>query len=352
MKGRGVEENPRNRFETLEYRREDWTSDDPGPSTRFLSDNTRSIIATNNSPDVGFDASVNPYRGCEHGCAYCFARPNHEYLGFSAGLDFESRILVKEDAPELLAVELARRAWKPQPVAMSGVTDPYQPIERRLELTRRCLSVLARFRNPAAIITKSDLVLRDRDLLGEMAGWNGALVHLSITTLDPVLGRAMEPRAATPGKRLEAIRGLAAAGIPVGVLVAPVVPGLTDHEIPAILAAAAQAGARFAGYVPLRLPYGVGEIFEAWLTRHVPLQKDKVLHRIESIREGRRNDPDYGTRMTGSGAFAAQVGDLFRLGCRQSGLNRAAFQFNVSAFAPPGGRQISLFGPATDSPAG
>lgn len=332
MKGRGAARNPKNRFETLHWERDSWTGDDPSPATRFLSDRTRSIVATNDSPDVGFSVSVNPYRGCEHGCAYCFARPNHEYLGFSAGLDFESRILVKERAPELLRRELERRSWKPQVLAMSGVTDPYQPVERRLELTRRCIAVLAEFRNPVAIITKNDLVLRDRDLLGQMAQWHGALVHLSITTLDPALSGCMEPRASTPENRLRAVRDLTAAGIPVGVLAAPMVPGLTDHEMPAILAAAADRGARYAGYIPLRLPYGVADLFEEWLGTHYPGSKDKVLGRIRSMRGGHRNDPEYGTRMRGGGAYADEMRDLFRITCRKHGLNETTPQLSVVEF--------------------
>ena len=224
MKGRGAARNPRNRFERLSLEIETPQADDRPRATEFLVDRSRSIIATNESPDVGFAASVNPYRGCEHGCAYCFARPTHEYLGFSAGLDFESRILVKEDAPRLLAEALNRRSWKPQPLALSGVTDPYQPIDARLRLTRQCIEILAEFRNPVAVITKNDLVLRDGDLLGRMAGWQGAVVHVSITTLDPALANIMEPRTSTPAKRLRAIRELSAGGVPAGVLAAPVIP--------------------------------------------------------------------------------------------------------------------------------
>src|SRR5215469_13028260 len=256
MKGRGTASNPGNRFESLSYVRSEWDSpDDPQSQTVFLKDTTRSIINYNDSPDVGFDASINPYRGCEHGCIYCFARPNHEYLGFSAGLDFETKILVKEDAAELLRLELSARSWKPQVIAISGVTDAFQPVERRLQITRRCLEVLARFRNPVVIITKNELVTRDIDLLSELARYNAALVFVSVTSLDNDLARELEPRASQPQRRLAAIEQLAAAGIPVGCLVAPVIPGLTDHEMPAILAAVATAGAKLAGYVPLRPPY-------------------------------------------------------------------------------------------------
>ena len=337
-------ENPRNRFETLSYEREGWSEDDPAPTTRFLRDLTRSIISRNESPDVGFDASVNPYRGCEHGCIYCFARPNHEYLGFSAGLDFETRIMVKDDAPELLEKELSSRPWRPQVVALSGVTDPYQPIERRLGLTRRCLEVLAEFRNPTVIITKSDLVVRDADVLGPMAEWDGCAVFVSVTTLDSTLGRRLEPRAAQPGRRLRAIEQLSDSGIPTGVLAAPIIPGLTDHELPAILDAARRSGARFAGYIPLRLPHGVGELFENWLEDNFPARKNKVMHRILEMRGGRINDPNYKTRMRGEGVHAAQMKQMFDVACRQVGLNETEPKLSAEEFRGPVSPQRSLFG--------
>src|SRR3954451_6264783 len=259
IKGRGASWNPQNRFERIEYvHDEDAQNDDepsPLPRTIFLRDPTRTILAHNDSPDVGFDTSINPYRGCEHGCIYCFARPSHEYLGFSAGLEFETKILVKDDAPELLRAELMSKKYQPAMIAISGVTDPYQPVERKLQLTRRCLEVLAEFRNPVAMITKNHLITRDADLLGELARHNAAMACISVTTLDADLARVMEPRAAAPRARLEAIRVLADAGVNVGVLVAPVIPGLTDHEMLPIIAAAREHGAKFAAYVPLRLPY-------------------------------------------------------------------------------------------------
>src|SRR5438477_4826009 len=237
-RGRGAASNPANRFERLSYHPSDWDEpDDPSRQTLLLKDDTRTIINYNDSPDVGFTASINPYRGCEHGCIYCFARPNHEYLGFSAGLDFETKILVKQSAPELLRRELMSPKWEPQVIAMSGVTDAYQPIERRLQLTRRCLEVLAEFQNPVVIITKNELVTRDIDVLAKLAGINGALVFVSVTSLDGELARELEPRASQPVRRLAAIEALAHAGIPVGALVAPVIPGLTDHELPAIISA-------------------------------------------------------------------------------------------------------------------
>jgi DNA repair photolyase len=321
--GRGASTNPANRFEALSIDPDpDERPDDdlPAPTTRFYRDFTRTIIAHNDSPDVGFESSVNPYRGCEHGCVYCYARPTHEYLGFSAGLDFESRIMVKEDAPELLAAELSSPRWKPQTLVMSGVTDPYQPIERRLKLTRRCLEVLVRFRNPVGIITKSQLVTRDTDLLVELTAHGAAAVNISVTSIDPKLQRVLEPRASAPRARLEAIAHLRRAGVPVGVMVAPIIPGLTDHEVPAILQACADAGAQFAGYVVVRLPHAVAPLFERWLTEHFPDRKDRVLGRIRHLRGGRLNDPRFKDRMRGEGIFAEQIRGLFHAGCKRAGL--------------------------------
>jgi len=344
IRGRGAVSNPRNRFEKTSYQTSEWDEpEDPSARTVFLKDETRTIINYNDSPDVGFNASINPYRGCEHGCIYCFARPNHEYLGFSAGLDFETKILVKENAPELLRRELASPRWTPQVIAISGVTDAYQPVERRLQLTRRCLEVLVEFRNPAVIITKNELVVRDIDLLGELARLDGALVFVSVTSLDPELARELEPRASQPARRLAAIKALAAAAIPVGALVAPVIPGLTDHEIPAILSAVREAGAGAAGYVPLRLPYGIAPLFEEWLTLHRPLQKEKILNRIRDIRDGRLNDPNFRTRMQGSGPYAQHISELFEVCCRKTGLNSARPTISAKAFRRPGPAQLGLF---------
>ncbi len=344
VRGRGAASNPPNRFEKITYETSEWDEPgDPARHTVFLKDDTRTIINYNDSPDVGFNASINPYRGCEHGCIYCFARPNHEYLGFSAGLDFETRILIKDDAPQLLRKELASPRWEPQAVAISGVTDAYQPIEKRLQLTRRCLEVLLEFRNPVVIITKNDLVVRDIDLLKELAAIDGILVFVSVTSLDPELARELEPRASQPAKRLNTIAALAAAGIPVGSLIAPVIPGLTDHEMPAIISAVAQAGAVAAGYVPLRLPYGVAPLFEEWLTLHRPLQKEKILSRIREIRGGKLNDPNFGTRMQGSGAYAEQISELFQMCCRKARLNTRRPKLSVKAFRRPGPAQLTLF---------
>jgi DNA repair photolyase len=341
--GRGAASNPGNRFERASYAVSEWDEpDDTSPHTVLLRDTTRSIIAYNDSPDVGFDASINPYRGCEHGCIYCFARPNHEYLGFSAGLDFETKILVKENAPELLRRELMLPSWVPQPLAISGVTDAFQPIERRLKLTRRCLEVLAEFRNPVVIITKNELVTRDIDLLSELARHEAVLVFVSVTSLQGDLARELEPRASQPPRRLAAIEALAAAGIPAGVLVAPVIPGLTDHEMPAILAACARAGAVAAGYVPLRLPFGLAPLFEEWLGIHAPLQKEKVLNRVREIRGGRLNDPNFKSRMQGEGVYAGHLRKLFELSCRKAGLDRPRPRLSVEAFRRPG-EQMGLF---------
>jgi DNA repair photolyase len=335
--GRGASFNPPNRFDRIHYEPDPDSppEEEVAPTTILLRDTTRTIIATNDSPDVGFDASINPYRGCEHGCAYCYARPYHEYLGFSAGLDFESKILVKEDAPELLRRELSSVKWQPRVLGISGVTDAYQPVERRLRLTRRCLEVLADFRNPVAIVTKNHLVTRDRDLLGELARHSAALVFISITTLDAELCRRMEPRATQPAGRLAAVRELHEAGIPVGVLVAPIVPGLNDHEIPAILQAAAEAGAAFAGYTLLRLPYGLAELFESWLTQNYPERKDKVLGRIRELRGGQLNDARFGSRMRGEGVLATTIGDFFALARTRAGLGRRPPTVSPAAFRRP-----------------
>jgi DNA repair photolyase len=344
IRGRGTAVNPANRFERIAFVADPEGEDPqaPRPQTELLRDASRSIVARNQSPDVGFERSVNAYRGCEHGCVYCFARPTHETLGFSSGLDFETRILVKRDAARLLRAELSRASWKPQVIALSGVTDPYQPAERTLKLTRGCLEVLAEFRNPVLVVTKNHLVTRDCDLLGDLARVGAAAVCISITTLDGRLQRVMEPRASAPARRLEAVHVLAQAGIPVGVLVAPVIPGLTDHEMPAILAVAARAGARFAGYVPLRLPYAVKELFEGWLADHFPDRKAKVLARIRSLRGGRLNDPDFGSRLRGQGAFGDEIRALFTLGCRKSGLREGGIELSSSAFRRTGGSQLAL----------
>lgn len=347
IRGRGALDNPPNRFERLhvEMMEEEVPDpDDPGPRTHFFRDDTKSIIAKNESPDVGFTNSLNPYRGCEHGCVYCFARPFHEYLGLSAGLDFETRIMVKEDAPGLLRKELMSRRWAGEPIAFSGVTDPYQPVERRLRVTRRCMEVMAEFRNPVAVVTKNHLVTRDVDLLGGLAADGAAAVFISITTLDPTLQREMEPRASTPARRMAAVETLSAAGVPVGVLVAPVIPGLTDHEMPGILEAAAAAGARHAGFVPLRLPYAVAGLFSDWLEAHYPDRKEKVLGRVRGMRGGKLYDSTWGERMRGSGEYADHLQSLFRVASKKAGLNERHFALSSSAFRKPDPHgQLALF---------
>jgi DNA repair photolyase len=352
-RGRGARLNPPNRFETTHHELElEQVEDDEEylnalsrPPTEYLPDQSRSIIARNDSPDVGFEASLNPYRGCEHGCIYCYARPTHEYLGFSAGLDFETKILIKHDAPELLRKALSAPGWKPQVLGMSGVTDAYQPIERTLGLTRRCLAVLTEYRQAVTIITKNRLVTRDLDLLAELAQYNAAGVFVSITSLDEELIGRLEPRTTRPQGRLRAIAALAAAGIPTGVMVAPVIPGLTEHEIPSILKAAAQAGARSAGYTIVRLPLGVAGLFDDWLGRHFPDRKDKVLDRIRAMRGGRLNDARFGVRMSGEGSAAIMISQIFRGACRRAGLNLHPWPVTAAAFRRPTPHdgQLTLF---------
>jgi DNA repair photolyase len=341
--GRGASWSPANRFEKLHVDLTDVDVVDSDPSdeekprraTQFFRDNTKTIIARNHSPDVGFETSINPYRGCEHGCIYCFARPTHEYLGFSAGLDFESRIMVKSDAPRLLEAELSSPKWKPQLLMMSGVTDCYQPVERKLKITRRCLEVIAKFRNPVGILTKNRLVTRDIDILSELARHHAVVVNLSVTSLDAKLQRILEPRTSPPAARLDAVAQLRAAGIPVGVMVAPVIPGINDHEIPAIVAACAKAGAQFAGHVLLRLPWAVAPLFERWLDEHFPERKAKVLERLRHARGGERlYDSRWRKRQTGEGIFAEQIATMFDVSCRRAGLGERP-KLSTAAFRRP-----------------
>jgi DNA repair photolyase len=346
---RGAAANPPNRFENIILEPDaDWHPDDDGgrpqgPRTQFFKDHSRTVIARNDSPDVGFRASLNPYRGCEHGCIYCYARPTHEFLGFSAGLDFESKIMVKEDAPELLRQELSSPKWQPQVVFLSGVTDCYQPVERKLKLTRRCLEVLAEFRNPVFIVTKNQLVTRDLDLLSELARHHAVAVWLSITTLDAELRNIMEPRTSPPSARLDAIQKMSAAGIPVGVNVAPIIPGLTDHEMPAILKAAAEAGASSAGYTVVRLPLAVAPLFEQWLDTHFPDRKEKVLNRLRAMHGGKLYDSQWGKRMGGEGVFAGQIARMFDVARRKAGIRDADPELSAASFRRAGGAQLSLF---------
>lgn len=346
LHGRGSASNPANRFGRIEVEPDpDVDPEEQGrPETLFLRDTARSIITTNTSPDVGFEASINPYRGCEHGCSYCYARPFHDYLGFSSGLEFETRILVKEDAPALLRRELTAPSWQPKALALSGVTDPYQPIERRLKLTRGCLEVLAELRHPTLVVTKNHLVTRDVDLLAELARFDAVAVAISVTTLDPELARRLEPRASHPRRRLEAVEKLVAAGVPAVVLMAPIIPAITDHEIPRVLEAAAKAGASYASHVMLRLPHAVSEVFSEWLEHHFPERKEKVLGRVREMRGGQLNDARFGTRMRGEGAYAQQISQLFKLTLKRVGLaDRHWPEVSSAAFRKPG-EQLGLFG--------
>jgi len=340
--GRGASWSPVNRFEKLhvDLTAVDFVDDDPETqekarrATQYFDDKTKTIVAHNQSPDVGFEVSINPYRGCEHGCIYCFARPTHEFLGFSAGLDFESRIMVKREAPRLLEAELSSPKWKPQLLMMSGVTDCYQPIERKLKITRGCLEVLAKFRNPVAILTKNRLVTRDIDILSELARHNAVVVNLSITSFDVDLQRILEPRTSAPNARLNAVAQLRAAGIPVGVMVAPVIPGINDHEIPAIVALCAKAGAQFAGHVLLRLPWAVRPLFEHWLDEHFPERKAKVLDRLRASRGGKLYDSRWRKRQTGEGIFAEQISNMFEIACRRAGMTERP-KLSTAAFRRP-----------------
>jgi DNA repair photolyase len=345
MRGRGSSDNPVNRFEDhyTEYDLDEETGKKPSRETKLYRDDTKNIIATNNSPDIPFNASLNPYRGCEHGCIYCYARPTHEFLGFSAGLDFESRIMVKYDAPKKLRRALSSPNCDPKVIAMSGVTDCYQPIEKKLEITRGCLGVFAEFRNPVGIITKNYLVTRDIDYLKELAWYNAVRVTVSVTTLDRNLARVMEPRTSQPNRRLQAIKKLANAGIPVGVNVAPIIPGLTDHECVSILEAAREAGATRAGFTILRLPYGVKDLFQDWLEQHFPDRKDKVLNKIRSIRDGKLNDSTFGKRFRGEGKFAKQIADLFTIQRKRLGFNGQRQPLSTAHFKSSRGRQAELF---------
>ena len=346
IRGRGAAYNPPNRFEELsrEVLPPGEGEEPPGSiPTRYFTDTSRTILARNDSPDIPFTWSINPYRGCEHGCIYCYARPSHEYLGFSAGVDFETKILVKPDAPALLARALGARTWTPQIVALSGNTDPYQNVERRLRLTRRCLEVFLDCRNPVSLVTKNALVVRDADILREMARLDLVHVMVSVTSLDDDLIRIMEPRASSPALRLRAIAELSAQGIPVGVNVAPVIPGLTEQEIPAILAAAASHGARAASYILVRLPGSVERLFTEWLERELPARSARVLGRIRQVRGGALSDSRFHLRGSGEGEFAGTIRSLFSLAAARAGLGTAWLPLATQHFRRPGGGGQDLF---------
>ncbi len=319
--------------------------DAPPPLTTTVSlDASRKVIARNTSPDIPFDRSINPYRGCEHGCVYCFARPTHAWLGLSPGLDFETKLFAKPDAPRLLEAELAKRSYRPATIALGTNTDPYQPIERRLEITRGLLEVLLRARHPVAIVTKSNLVLRDLDLLGALASARLVRVLVSVTTLDPVLARRMEPRATAPARRIDAIRALSAAGIPAGVMTAPMIPGLNDDELETILEAAADAGAQTANYVLLRLPLEIKHLFLEWLTAHYPDRKNRVISLLREARGGKLYDSAWGARMKGRGVHAELLARRFALACKRLHLDKAGWDLDTNTFRRPmlAGEQLHL----------
>ena len=314
----------------------------PNPKTLFLDDHSESIIVRNKSPDLGFGAGINPYRGCEHGCAYCYARPSHEYLGFSAGLEFETKIMVKRRAGEILRRELSARKYQPEVLAMSGITDCYQPAERHFRVTRSCLEVLAEFRNPVSIITKNFLVTRDLDLLKELARFDAVHVSVSITTLNQDLAAKMEPRASRPSHRLRAIEMLAKADIPVGVMVAPIIPGLNDREIPSVLEAAKSAGATGAGYTMLRLPYGVKDVFQEWLKLHFPEKLERILGTVRDVRGGKLNNSEFGSRMRGEGPYADQIHQMFHVFRERLGFEAHSRPLATTHFRRPGDQQLTL----------
>ena len=347
-RARGASSNRAGRFD-LERSEEDdgWEIEEERPefTTQVAEETPRSLITYNSSPDIAFDRSINPYRGCEHGCSYCFARPTHAYLGLSPGLDFETRLIARPGAAEVLRRELSSPRYKVAPIAIGTNTDPYQPIERDRQITRACLQVLAAFNHPVTIVTKGTLVERDIDIIAPMAALGLARVGISLTTLDTALSRAMEPRAPGPARRLGVIRRLTDAGIPVRVMVAPVVPGLTDHEIEALLAAAAEAGADVAGWIMLRLPREVSELWQEWLAEHAPHRADRVMARLREMHGGRDYDPRFGHRMTGEGSYATLIANRFSAASRRLGLDGTEPDLRRDLFTvpPQPGDQLSLF---------
>jgi DNA repair photolyase len=348
-RGRGAVTNPSGRFEPHAKVAFDdgWQSLEELPpfKTHVTEERARKIISRNESPDIGFDRSINPYRGCEHGCIYCFARPTHAYQGLSPGLDFESRLFVKPDAPELLARELSEPSYRPRMIAMGTNTDPYQPIEKKWQVTRRILEVLRDAGHPVGIVTKSALVLRDIDILSEMAKKNLAKVAVSITTLDHKLARAMEPRAATPQRRLATLRALSGAGIPTAVMVAPIIPAINDSEIERILDAATAAGVEGAGYVMLRMPLEIKDLFREWLREHFPDKEKHVISLVRDLHGGKDYDSTWGKRQTGAGPYAWSIGRRFELACERLGLNKKRSKLTTAHFHPPAAnrRQLDLF---------
>jgi DNA repair photolyase len=349
--GRGAGFNPPNRFEALRTEQpptdltEYFDVPEPGQKipTRVYVDRSKTLLSRNDSPDLGFTYSLNPYRGCEHGCIYCYARPSHEYLGFSAGLDFETRIVVKLDAPRLLEETFRSSSWKPEVIVFSGNTDCYQPLERTLGLTRQCLQVFAKYRHPVSLITKNALIQRDVDILRELAARNLVLVVITITTLDQNLIKIMEPRTSAASKRLETIEVLANQGIPVGVNIAPVIPGLTESEIPVILKEAADRGARWAGYTIVRLSHGLKDLFGEWLHRELPRRAGRVLARLRDVRNGALSDSAFGTRMSGTGEYAGAIRRLFEVNAAKFSLNKRPLHLCTTEFLSPHQAQLPLF---------
>lgn len=353
-KGRGAMSQPDARYlETVREHFDDgWPEGiEPAPPLRttLTWEHARAVINTNQSPDIPFEKSINPFRGCEHGCIYCYARPAHAYVDLSPGLDFESRLFAKAGAAARLREQLATPSYRCSPIALGGNTDAYQPMERRLRVTREILEVLAEAQHPVTIVTKSALVERDLDLLAPMARRGLVQVFLSVTTLDAGLARRMEPRAAAPRRRLKTLRVLSEAGIPAGVMFAPIIPGLNDHEMEAVLAAAAEQGARYAGYVLLRLPREVEPLFTEWLESHFPLRAAKVLSLLRDLRDGKLSDASFGSRLTGTGALAQLIKARFQRACREQGLNRSEHKLATQWFVPPKlGPQLDLFAQAPE----
>ena len=351
IRGRGASFNPGNRFEKMHI--EDFKVDeldsfqnepeDKKLKTIFYKDTTKSVISINKSEDLGFDYSFNPYRGCEHGCIYCYARPFHEYLGFSPGLDFESKIMVKEDAPGLLEQTFKKKNYQPKPIMFSGVTDCYQPVEWKLQLTRKALEVCLKYRNPVAIVTKNSLIMRDIDILSEMSKLNLVIVCLSITSLDRSLINRMEPKTSTPSRRLETIETLSKNGIYAGVNVAPIIPGLSDEEVPEILKEVSNRGGQFAHYTILRLPYAVKDLFVDWIRNEFPDRADKVINRIKDVREGKLNESEFGKRFIGVGKYYDTIRDLFILNCKKYGLNKNDYHLTTKNFLRETKSQMELF---------
>ncbi len=351
IRGRGTAFNPPNRFERLYI--EDFNADELDSfftevekrkiKTKFYKDTSKSIISVNKSEDIGFDYSFNPYRGCEHGCIYCYARPFHEYLGFSSGLDFESKIMVKEDAPKLLEQTFRKKSYEPKIIMFSGVTDCYQPAEWKLKLTRKALEVCLKYRNPVIIITKNSLVMRDIDVLSELSKLNLVLVCLSITSLDKSLINKMEPKTSIPSRRLEAIETLSKNGICAGANVAPIIPGLNDEEIPEILKQVSNHGGKFANYIILRLPYSVKDLFVDWLKKEFPDRAEKVINRIKEVREGKLNESEFGKRFVGVGKYYDTIHDLFKLNRKKYGLDKNNYQLTTKHFVKAAKSQMELF---------